>query len=79
MFARECVRQRRDQHRDRMRRHVQAVSDEREGAESDSAADFDQHHRGAESDDSPRFSFVLRMPSAKKDVRVPFCPARAQL
>jgi hypothetical protein len=59
-----------NQHRNRVGRHVQAVRDQREGAEGDPTADLQHHHRGAQPDDRPRATLVARMARAEEDVRV---------
>ncbi len=64
VLARKGVRERRDQHGNRVRGHVQTVGDQCQRTEGDPAADLDQHHGRAESDHRPGLAFIGRVPGS---------------
>lgn len=68
--ARVRVRERGDQHRARVRRHVEPVRDERERAEQRPADDLRHHHRRTQRDHHPRPALVSLVRCAEKDVVV---------
>src|ERR1700723_1754630 len=70
MPPRVAVSKRRQQERARMRRHVQAVGDERDRAEEQAADDLRNPNHGTERDHNPGAAFVAIVACAKKDVRV---------
>jgi hypothetical protein len=65
-----AVGQRRQQQRARMRRHVQAVGDQREGAEQTATDDLRCHHDAAQPDHRPRPAGITVMPRAEENVFV---------
>ena len=66
--ARVTVSERREQQRARMRRHMQAVGNERDRAEKQAADDLRDHHDAAERDHHPGAAFVALVALAEKDV-----------
>ncbi len=66
----ESICQRRDEERSGMRRHVEAVRDQRHRAEQRTAADLSRHHGAADRDDDPGLALVARMIVAEENVLV---------
>ena len=51
-----------------MRRHVQAVGDEGDGAEQEAADDFHRHHDPAQGNDAPGPTLVALVALAEEDM-----------
>lgn len=71
MFARVGISECRNQHRTRVRRHVQAIGDERKRPEQTATEDFCDHHGRAQRNHRPRPALILFMTGTQKDVVVP--------